>query len=137
MTDRARVERGTLSLADTILVVDDEPRIRELTQMILEDKGYRVITAENGVEALLKAERETPDLVLLDVVLPGISGVEVCRILKSQAKTRSIPLVMFTVLGRDVDQRLAEESGCDGYFLKPFTPEDLSSEVKRYLKKTK
>jgi len=137
MTDRARVERGTLSLADTILVVDDEPRIRELTQMILEDKGYRVITAENGVEALLKAERETPDLVLLDVVLPGISGVEVCRILKSQAKTRSIPLVMFTVLGRDVDQRLAEESGCDGYFLKPFTPEDLSSEVKKYLKKTK
>jgi two-component system alkaline phosphatase synthesis response regulator PhoP len=124
-------------LADTILVVDDEPRIRELTQMILEDKGYRVITAENGVEALQKAERETPDLVLLDVVLPGISGVEVCRILKSQAKTRSIPLVMFTVLGRDVDQRLAEESGCDGYFLKPFTPEDLFSEVKKYLKKTK
>lgn len=124
-------------MADTILVVDDEPRIRELTQMILEDKGYRVITAENGVEALQKAERETPDLVLLDVVLPGISGVEVCRILKSQAKTRSIPLVMFTVLGRDVDQRLAEESGCDGYFLKPFTPEDLFSEVKKYLKKIK
>ncbi len=124
-------------MVDTILVVDDEPGIRELTQMILENKGYHVITAENGVEALQKAERETPDLVLLDVVLPGISGVEVCRILKSQAKTRSIPLVMFTVLGRDVDQRLAEESGCDGYFLKPFTPEDLLDEVKKYLKKTK
>jgi CheY-like chemotaxis protein len=124
-------------LAGTILVVDDEPAIRELTQVILENKGCRVITAENGVEALQKAERETPDLVLLDVVLPGISGVEVCRILKSQAKTRSIPLVMFSVLGRDVDQKLAEETGCDGYFLKPFTPEDLFSEVKKYLKKTK
>jgi len=124
-------------LVDTILVVDDEPRIRELTQMILEDKGYRVITAENGLEAIQKTEKETPDLVLLDVILPGISGVEVCRVLKSQPKTRSIPLVMFTVLGRDVDQRLAEESGCDGYFLKPFTPEDLLVEVKKYLKKAK
>ena len=124
-------------MVDTILVVDDEPRIRELTQMILEDKGYRVITAENGLEAIQKTEKETPDLVLLDVILPGISGVEVCRVLKSQPKTRSIPLVMFTVLGRDVDQRLAEESGCDGYFLKPFTPEDLLVEVKKYLKKAK
>jgi len=123
-------------LVYSILIADDEPRIRELAQMILEDKGYRVITAENGTDAIQKVEREMPDLVLLDIVMPGISGIEACKILKSEAKTRSIPIVMFTVLGRDEDRDLAEEAGCDGYLLKPFSPEGLLEEVKKHVKKS-
>ena len=120
-----------------ILVVDDEPTIRELAQIILQDEGYSVITAENGVDAIQKVKDEIPDLVLLDVVMPGMNGLEVCRILKTEAETKFIPIVMFTVLGRDTDMKVAGESGCDGYFLKPFSPEDLIAEVKNRLRKTK
>lgn len=123
-----------VELVKTILVADDEPRIRELAQMILEDNGYRVITAMNGTEAIRKVEEEMPDLVFLDVVMPGISGLETCKILKSQARTKSIPVIMFTVLGREEDRSLAEEAGCDGYFVKPFSLEDLIAEVKRHVK---
>ena len=119
-----------------ILVVDDEEPIRSLAQMILTREGYDVVTASNGVEAIQKAEVEKPDLVLLDVVMPGMSGLEVCRVLKTETIARFVPVVMFTVLGRDVDHRLAEESGCDGYFVKPFTPEDLLAEVKMRLKES-
>jgi two-component system alkaline phosphatase synthesis response regulator PhoP len=122
-------------LVNKILVVDDEPGIRELVQIILQDEGYCVITAENGVDAVQKVKDELPDMVLLDMVMPGISGLEVCRILKKDASTKFIPIVMFTVLGRDTDVKLAKESGCDGYFLKPFTPEDLVSEVKTWIAK--
>ena len=120
-----------------ILVVDDEPTIRELAQIILQDEGYSVITAENGVDAIQKVKDEMPDLVLLDIVMPGMNGNDVCRILKTEAKTKFIPIVMFTVLGRDKDMKLAGESGCAGYFLKPFSPEDLIAEVQKRLRKTK
>jgi len=122
-------------LRGKVLVVEDEPPIRELAQMILEDAGYQVITAASGLEAIEKAQEELPNLVLLDVVMPGISGFEACRVLKAQPKTSAIPVVMFTVLGRENDRKLAEESGCDGYLLKPFAPEDLLKEVEKYLKK--
>jgi CheY-like chemotaxis protein len=128
-----RKERGELALAAKILVVDDEPAIRELAQMILGDNGYSVVTAKDGTDALRKADEEMPDLIFLDVVMPGISGLEVCRILKSQAKTKSIPIVMFTVLGRNNDVKAAEAAQCDGYFLKPFTPESILAEAKRCL----
>ncbi len=121
-------------MAAKILVVDDEPAIRELAQMILGDNGYSVVTAKDGTDALRKTEEEMPDLIFLDVVMPGISGLEVCRILKSQANTRSIPIVMFTVLGRDYDVKAAEAAKCDGYFLKPFTPEGILAEAKRCLR---
>ena len=124
-------------MVNKILVVDDEPTIRELAQLILQDEGYHVITAENGVEALQKVRDEMPDLVLLDMVMPGMSGPDVCRILKAEAKVNFIPIVMFTVLGRDTDMKLAKESGCDDYFLKPFTPEDLVAEVKKHLERVR
>ena len=99
-----------------ILVVDDEAPICELARLILEDAGHTVITADNGEEAIRKARNDSPDLVLLDMVLPGMSGLDVCRVLKREADTKSIPVVMFTVLGRDSDKQIAKESGCDGYF---------------------
>lgn len=114
-------------------MVDDEQVILKFTEQILEAAGYEVITADNGDEALVKAEEEVPDLILLDIVMPGKSGLEVCRILKSRTKTKFIPVVMFTVLGRDVDKKLSVNCGADGFFTKPFSPEKLIREVKRHL----
>jgi CheY-like chemotaxis protein len=118
---------------DRVLVVDDEPDTLNLTKMILEKKRYQVIVTPDSDEALRKADAEAPDLILLDLVMPGKSGLEVCRILKSQSKTRHIPVVIFTVLGRDVDRSLVKEAGADAHFMKPFTAEALLSEVKRQL----
>jgi DNA-binding response OmpR family regulator len=120
-------------LADRILVVDDEPDVLNLAAMVLEGQGYIVIKASNGDETLQKADTMMPDFILLDVVMPGKSGLEVCKILKSQAKTKHIPIVMFTALGRDIDRKLGAEVGADGHFTKPFTPESLLAEVKKHL----
>jgi len=120
-----------------ILVADDEPDIRNLVRMILEKNGYQVSLASNGVEALQKAETELPDLILLDVVMPAKSGWEACKTLKSQEKTKHIPVVIFsvlsTILGDDVSRKHADEYGCDGYLAKPFTPDGLLAEVKKHL----
>ena len=120
-------------MSDTILVVDDELDTLNLTRRILEKNGFQAVTAVNGEEALLKAEAEMPNLVLLDVVMPGKSGLEICKILKAQIKTKHVPVVMFTTLGRDVDRKLTAEAGADGHFTKPFTPEELITEVKQRL----
>jgi two-component system response regulator VicR len=112
-------------MPDRVLVVDDERDILNLTKMILERKGYQVIVTPHSDEALSKADAETPDLILLDLVMPGKSGLEVCRILKSQSKTKHIPVVMFTALGRDIDRSLVKEAGADSHFMKPFTAEGL------------
>jgi CheY-like chemotaxis protein len=108
---------------------------------ILEREGYDVSLASNGVEALRKAEAELPDLIFLDVVMPAKSGWEVCKTLKSQDKTKHIPVVIFTVLskllGNDVSRKHADESGCDGYIAKPFNTDQLLTEVKKYLDQRK
>jgi CheY-like chemotaxis protein len=124
-----------------ILVADDELDTRNLVRMILERQGYQVSLASNGVEALQKAETELPDLILLDVVMPAKSGWEVCKTLKSQDKTKHIPVVIFTVLstllGNDVSKKHADESGCDGYIAKPFNTNQLLTEVKKHLDQKK
>lgn len=120
-------------MKDKILVVDDEPDTVNLTRMILERKGYQVVSASDGDEALLKAETEMPDFIYLDMVMPGKSGLEVCKILKTQRTTKKIPVVMFTALGREVDRKLSSEAGADGHFLKPFTAEDLIAEIEKHI----
>jgi DNA-binding response OmpR family regulator len=115
------------------MVVDDEFILRDLIRTILEEEGFSVTTASDGDEALLKADNELPDLILLDLMMPGKSGLEVCKILKGQAKTKHIPVVMSTVLGREVDRALTKEAGADGHFMKPFTASALLTEVKRQL----
>lgn len=101
--------------------------------MILEGKGYDVSTATNGEEAIQRTDTDAPDLILLDVVMPGRSGFEICKQLKSQTKTKHIPVVMFSALGREVDRKLGAEAGANGHFLKPFTPADLVTEVNKYV----
>lgn len=120
-------------LGDRILVVDDEVDLLNLAKIILDKRAYQVILASNGEEALLKADIEKPDLILLDIVMPGKSGFEVCKTLKEQQKTLFIPIVMFTALGRDVDKKMSKEAGADGHLTKPFTPEDLVAEVEKHL----
>jgi CheY-like chemotaxis protein len=118
-----REEDGALELRRSkILVVDDEPAIREMTMMILEDYGYNVVTAGNGKEAIDEAQQNVPDLILLDIAMPDMNGIEACRTLKSQPKTRSIPVVIFTVMDDQESRQLAEQASCDGFFVKPFPP---------------
>ncbi|MCJ7505011.1 response regulator [Candidatus Bathyarchaeota archaeon] len=120
-------------MPDKILIVDDEPDILNLVRLILERNRFRVVSVSDGEEALRKTEAEMPDLIFLDLVMPGKSGLEVCKILKGQPKTKHIPVVMFSALGRDVDRKLSAEVGADGHFTKPFTPESLTTEVRKHL----
>jgi DNA-binding response OmpR family regulator len=114
------------------MIVDDEADMVDAARMVLEMEGYEVVTAYGGEEALQKAESELPDLILLDQAMPGKTGVEVCRILKVNSKTKNIPVLIFTASGVDFES-LVVEAGADGYFRKPFAPEDLVREVKKHL----
>lgn len=121
---------------DRIMIVDDEPDTVNLVRKILEKAGFFVSSAPNGDEALETVEKEKPDLILLDLVMPGRSGFEVCKILKSQPKTKNIPVVMFTALGREVDKNLSKLSGADAHFTKPFKGTQLITEVKQWLEES-
>jgi DNA-binding response OmpR family regulator len=121
-------------------VVDDETDVRNLTKMHLENAGFTVILASSGEEALQKADSEAPNLILMDVVMPGKSGFEICKILKSQQKTKAIPVVIFTVLGREADFRMSIEAGADMFLSKPMRSQDLDNlvdAVKKLLQKVK
>ncbi len=120
-----------------ILVVDDEPDSLNLTKMILEGERYQLVFGSNGEEALQKADSEAPDLILLDVVMLGKSGFEVCKILKAQSKTKLTPVVLFSALGRDVDRKMGRDVGAQGYLTKPFTKESLVAEVKKQLERAR
>ncbi len=118
---------------DKLLVVDDEPDIISLLKLILETEGYQVMPALSGDEALRLAENEAPDLVLLDLMMPGKSGLETCRYLKNQPRTRNIPVIIFSALGREVDKKLTAEAGANAHLMKPFNNAGLLTEVKRCL----
>lgn len=116
-----------------ILVVDDEEDIIDLVQSWLESEGYSVITAYNGKDALKAVASERPNLILLDAIMPRMSGMEVCQTLKRDSNTRSIPVVMFTVLSRSVDVKMFKDAGADDHLAKPFTGEDLIAVVETQL----
>ena len=119
-------------MAEKILVVDDEWELRNLLTEFLTGDGYDVIQASNGEEALELAEKEEPQVILLDVKMPGIDGIEVCRRLKEEDKTRFIPIIMVTALeDRDVD---AFVEGADDFVTKPFSLVELSFRVKSMLR---
>jgi len=115
------------------MVVDDESDIISLLKLVLEAEGYQVVGALSGDEAISLAEIEAPDLVLLDLMMPGRSGLETCRYLKNQSKTRNIPVVVFSALGRDVDRKLTAEAGASAHLTKPFNNTGLLTEIRRCL----
>ncbi len=118
-----------------ILVVDDEPDAIELIRFNLKASGYDVITAEDGEEALLKARKFSPDLILLDVMLPEVDGLEVCKILRRDPGTASLPIIMLTAKASEIDRVLGLEFGADDYVTKPFSPRELMLRVRNLLKR--
>ncbi|MHB8958825.1 MAG: response regulator [Candidatus Limnocylindrales bacterium] len=114
-------------MARTILVVDDEATLRETLVEALELEGYRAIPAGDGREALAKFRTEHPDLVLLDLMLPELSGVEVCRILRAES---SVPIVMLTARDSEVDKVVGLELGADDYVTKPFSLRELTARIR-------
>ncbi|KLU64974.1 alkaline phosphatase synthesis transcriptional regulatory protein PhoP [Desulfosporosinus acididurans] len=119
----------------TILVVDDEEPIQELLRFNLEKEGYQVRVAKDGPEALGAIEKEQPDLLVLDVMLPGMDGLEVCRRLRLNTKFQQIPIIMLTAKGEEIDKVLGLELGADDYMTKPFSPRELLARIKARLRR--
>jgi two-component system alkaline phosphatase synthesis response regulator PhoP len=119
----------------TILVVDDEEDILELVKYNLTRDGYHVLCAATGEEAINTARRNLPDLIILDLLLPGIDGLEVCRLLKNDPKTEYIPIIMLTAKGEEADVVSGLEIGADDYITKPFSPKVLTARVRTVLRR--
>ena len=118
---------------ENILIVDDEEDVLELVRYNLDKNGYRTETATTGEEALAKAMAKLPDLVILDLMLPGIDGLGVCKKLKNDTKTQNIPIIMLTAKGEDIDIVTGLELGADDYVTKPFSPKVLVARVRKIL----
>jgi len=117
-----------------ILVVDDEPDAVELIEFNLKAAGFDVVTANDGAEALKKARQVLPQLILLDLMLPEVDGLEVCKILRRDPQTQAIPIIMVTAKAAEIDRVLGLELGADDYVTKPFSPRELVLRVKRLLR---
>jgi len=120
-----------------ILVVDDETYIVELVKFNLEKEGYKVVVANDGLSALETVKSEMPDLIILDIMLPKIDGLEVCRTLKLNPEYKSIPIIMLTAKGEEFDTVLGLEMGADDYIKKPFSPREMIARVKARLRAVK
>ncbi len=118
-----------------ILVVDDEPDIIELVSYNLKKEGFDVSSASDGEEALSKIRRENYDLVILDLMLPGIQGTEICRILRNDPGTQRLPVIMLTAKGEEIDRILGLEIGADDYLTKPFSPRELAARIRAILRR--
>jgi DNA-binding response OmpR family regulator len=117
----------------TILVVDDEPIVREVVVRYLERDGHRTLQAATGDEARCLLEREPPSLVVLDVMLPGVNGLDLCRWLRARS---DVPIVMLTALGEEADRIVGLEIGADDYLTKPFSPRELAVRVRNLLRRS-
>jgi two-component system phosphate regulon response regulator PhoB len=123
-----------LRVMPKILVVDDEPDAVELIKFNLKAAGYEVTTAADGDEALKKARALLPDLIVLDLMLPEVDGLEVCKILRRDPKVSAIPIIMLTAKAAEIDRVLGLELGADDYVTKPFSPRELVLRIKRLLR---
>ena len=119
----------------TVLLVEDEPAQRELLAYNLEAEGFDVITADNGEDGLLLVDENDPDLIVLDWMMPQLSGIEVCRRLKSNSKTRQIPVIMLSARAEEVDRVRGLETGADDYVVKPYSVIELMARVKAHLRR--
>jgi two-component system alkaline phosphatase synthesis response regulator PhoP/two-component system response regulator VicR len=120
-------------MAYKVLAVDDEKHIVRLVQINLLKEGYEVVTASNGREALEQVAKENPDLIIMDVMMPEMGGFEALKLLKAEAATASIPVIMLTAKAQDADVFQGWKSGADLYLTKPFNPQELLTFVKRIL----
>ncbi|MBA7594259.1 Sensor histidine kinase RcsC [subsurface metagenome] len=116
-----------------ILVIEDDPSALKFTAYALEQEGYQVLTAANGVEGLKMAQEEKPDLVVLDVLLPGMDGFELCHRLRNADATANLPILMLSVKARESDKNMGLKVGADEYLTKPTGPDELMASVGRLL----
>lgn len=119
---------------ETILVVDDEPKILQLAKDYLVDNGFKVLTSGDGVQALAIARQEKPDLIVLDLMLPGMDGLDVCRSLRRES---DVPIIMLTARAEETDQLIGLELGADDYITKPFSPRALVARVRALLRRAR
>ena len=119
----------------TVLLVEDEPAQREMLTYNLEAEGFDVITADNGEDGLILVDENDPDLIVLDWMMPQLSGIEVCRRLKSNSKTRQIPVIMLSARAEEVDRVRGLETGADDYVVKPYSVIELMARVKAHLRR--
>lgn len=124
-------------MKEKILIVDDEKDIAKLLDYNLKKEGYRTLLAYDGEDALDMAVRERPDIILLDLMLPGIDGLEVCRQLKKEDKTSAIPIIMLTAKTKEADKVSGLELGADDYVTKPFSPREIIARIKAVLRRVK
>ena len=122
--------------AKTILIVDDEKDIVELVAYNLEHEGFTVIRAYDGEKALELVKLKNPDLVLLDLMLPGINGLDICRIIRSKPEIAAMPIIMLTAKGEDIDKVVGLEMGADDYITKPFSVRELIARVRTVLRRS-
>jgi CheY-like chemotaxis protein len=121
----------------TVLVADDDADIRRLISQRLTHRGYHVVTAANGHEALKMMFGEPPDAAVLDGIMPGIEGHEICARMRADGRTAEIPVVLLTAKAADADEREATDAGVDAYIIKPFRIEDLDSKLRELLSKAR
>ena len=119
----------------TILIIEDEPDIRDLLEFHLKKEGYNVLTSIDGEKGLMAARKENPDLILLDLLLPGIKGLDVCRVLKSDVDTSKISIIMVTALGQEENIVKGLETGADDYVSKPFNMSVLLARISSVLRR--
>ena len=120
-----------------ILIADDEPNQLELMSFNLSNAGYSIIKATNGKEAIKLIENHSPDLIILDWMMPKMSGIDVCRTLRSRPETKQIPIIILSARSEDSDKSLGLDTGADDYISKPFSPKELISRVKALLRRAR
>jgi len=119
----------------TILIIEDVNDLAELVAFNLEKEGYRSLIAQDGPSGLEAARNNSPDLILLDIMLPGMSGMDICKVLKGKEKTARIPVIMMTAKGEEIDRVVGFEVGADDYVIKPFSPRELLLRIKAVLRR--
>jgi phosphate regulon transcriptional regulator PhoB len=124
-----------LTSGQKILVVEDEPDIRKLVHYNLAQERFKVIEAEDGEQALKAIQRDKPHLVVLDLMLPGLSGIELCKLLRERADTSALPILMLTAKAGEADRVVGLEMGADDYLSKPFSPRELVARVRAILRR--
>jgi len=121
-------------VAKKILLVDDSNTVLLMEKMLLANEGYQLLTASNGREAVNRAQAEKPDLILLDVVMPDLSGFEACKQIRARADTREIPVIMVTTRSEATNVQIGFESGCNDYVTKPINGVELITKIKNHLR---
>ncbi len=120
-------------MSKKIVICDDEPFILESVKHVVTREGYEAITAEDGLKGIELVQKEIPDLVILDVMMPGKTGYEVCKIIKDDSKTKDIFVIILTARGQELDEKLGLDAGADEYMTKPFSPRKLRQRLHEIL----